>query len=239
MNVRIALCLGAWIALCAGCSDGECEPDCAGKDCGDDGCGGTCGPGCGELGTCVDGSCECEFEACGGTCCEDGQVCYGSSCCTPACDLIDCGDDGCGGDCGECPGAAGYCDADGFCQDLIAGLTRDPCEENHPICQTTAGCVLAEDEYVEGDFPGFRSFSFETQAAATVALELLFSGPFEEGAYEITRYGAGCADASGGNQRFTPGVPVVDSDAVDGSGEYLVEIYSETTAHYFLRISIE
>ena len=33
-----------------------CEPDCAGKECGDDGCGGSCG-GCGEEEQCLDGQC--------------------------------------------------------------------------------------------------------------------------------------------------------------------------------------
>jgi hypothetical protein len=35
----------------------ECIPDCEGRTCGDDGCGGTCGPGCGDSEACVDGTC--------------------------------------------------------------------------------------------------------------------------------------------------------------------------------------
>jgi hypothetical protein len=54
-----------------------CVPDCAGRDCGDDGCGGSCGP--------------CE----GGTCLE-------GTCCMPSCGERKCGDNGCGGTCGTC-----------------------------------------------------------------------------------------------------------------------------------------
>ncbi len=53
-----------WTANCGNCgtgtclSDGTCcYPDCEGKVCGDDGCGGTCAPGCGANEECVAGNC--------------------------------------------------------------------------------------------------------------------------------------------------------------------------------------
>ena len=58
-----------------------CEPDCEGKECGDDGCDGSCG--------------ECELK--GWICLSDG------TCCERACGNMACGDDGCGGSCVECP----------------------------------------------------------------------------------------------------------------------------------------
>lgn len=58
-----------------------CQPDCGGRVCGDDGCGGSCGE-------CVGGE-ECSKD--------------GSSCCLPACMGKLCGDNGCGGSCGSCP----------------------------------------------------------------------------------------------------------------------------------------
>ncbi len=69
----------------------SCQPVCANKECGDDGCGGTCGkcpsaaPTCGGAGKCV-------------------------ATCAPACANKECGDDGCGGSCGTCPSAAPVCD---------------------------------------------------------------------------------------------------------------------------------
>ncbi|MEC9072628.1 MAG: agmatine deiminase family protein [Myxococcota bacterium] len=88
------------------CDDLEdpCTPSCAGKACGDDGCGGSCGS------------------------CANGEICVANGVCepvlcTPECDGKDCGPDGCGGVCGSCGGSA-TCDANGQCVDVSA----DPCD---------------------------------------------------------------------------------------------------------------
>ena len=100
-----------------------CVPACEGpdgkKECGGDGCGGTCGA-CEATELCVDGLCEeaecvpkcgdaeCGDDGCGGSCgkCKDGHVCDEGTCsdapCTPECGDKECGSDGCGGKCGEC-----------------------------------------------------------------------------------------------------------------------------------------
>jgi hypothetical protein len=58
---------------------GSCQPQCDGKECGWDGCGGGCGY------------------------CPEGSVCFDDHCqCEPECADKECGDDGCGGSCGEC-----------------------------------------------------------------------------------------------------------------------------------------
>lgn len=60
--------------------DVPCAPDCVGRECGDDGCGGSCG-----------------------TCPGAAPACTGEGlCCLPACEGKACGDDGCDGSCGAC-----------------------------------------------------------------------------------------------------------------------------------------
>ena len=110
--------------------DIPCMPDCTDKECGADGCGGVCGVCRG--GDCVEWMCEystpppecdeddykcegekivwCELDedgvmawsdpaACpGGKSCVEGQGCV----CLPVCAGKECGDDGCGGVCGQC-----------------------------------------------------------------------------------------------------------------------------------------
>ncbi|MCB9730096.1 MAG: hypothetical protein H6746_16620 [Deltaproteobacteria bacterium] len=73
-----------------------CVPQCDGVECGDDGCGGSCG-GCEPDQACSDGLCAC----------------------VPQCDGLECGDDGCGGSCGTC-GADSFCDPSGQC--LLNGV---------------------------------------------------------------------------------------------------------------------
>ena len=98
-----------------------CAPSCAGKVCGDDGCGGVCG-------ACVD---------------PDKPSCSAGTCvaCVPACSGKTCGDDGCGGSCGACAAgqlcAAGTCaypSADQSCNGHCGGLAPAG-------CACTAGCA--------------------------------------------------------------------------------------------------
>lgn len=57
----------------------ECIPDCKNKECGSDGCGGSCEE------------------------CEEGTACERNQCiCVPNCQNKNCGSDGCGSSCGEC-----------------------------------------------------------------------------------------------------------------------------------------
>ena len=92
----------------------KCAPQCWGKSCGDDGCGGQCGGPCADGELCYGGQCcmpdcsdgyECGpgSDGCGGACgCATGAVCDpNGECCEPQCAYNDCGDnsDGCGGEC--------------------------------------------------------------------------------------------------------------------------------------------
>ena len=105
---------------------------CKTAECGDDGCGGSCGtcptslPVC-EAGICV-AACEpdCAGKACGedgcgslcGVCPAEGATCVEGICqeaCEPACGIKACGDDGCGSLCGVCGPEAPDC-VDGVCQ---------------------------------------------------------------------------------------------------------------------------
>ncbi len=92
----------------------DCQPECTDKDCGPDGCGGQCPPGCGADQVCQSGVCECTGLECGGACCASGEVCFADACCAPDCSGKECGTDGCGDSCGACPGSLS-CDADGQC----------------------------------------------------------------------------------------------------------------------------
>lgn len=84
-----------------------CTPDCSGRECGDDGCGASCGD------------------------CTDDDLCNSSGACvadcTPDCSGRECGDDGCGSSCGSCPGTQ-ICNPSGDC------MCQDGERDEHGVC---------------------------------------------------------------------------------------------------------
>jgi len=89
---------------------GRANPDfdpCAGRVCGDDGCGGSCGS------------------------CSSGEVCTDEGACVTCeadCTGRECGDDGCGGSCGTC-GADQICSS-GQCEETPDDCTGDDCSND-------------------------------------------------------------------------------------------------------------
>lgn len=76
-----------------------CVPQCGGRECGPDSCGGQCAPGCDKDDVCgTDGTCRAS---------EAG--------CTPDCSGRECGPDGCGGECSPGCAEGAVCGGDGAC----------------------------------------------------------------------------------------------------------------------------
>jgi hypothetical protein len=137
------------------CGDGVCaandDEDCA-----------TCAPDCG----CPTGQ----------TCSEQG-VCTG---CEPVCGARECGDDGCGGVCGQCSGAQtcnadGQCEASGVvCGDGSCGAGEDctNCSLDCPSC--VAGYAWIFDDQVT---TGFSTDLTADPWQAPIAVEAVEGGP--------------------------------------------------------------
>jgi hypothetical protein len=172
----------AWNA-CEGCTTGQCVPECSGKECGSDGCGGSCGKCFGDdvcdTGQCVSGS-SCNA-TCGSSGCECGQVCgkscgscpQGYSCvdgchcdCFSQCAGKECGGDGCGGSCGSCSGGK-TCQSDrcvsestgGTWTDSLSGLTWQNPDSGNELRWTTAKeyCAdLAQGGHTNWRMPDIR-----------------------------------------------------------------------------------
>ncbi len=116
----------------------EPVPPCLGRECGDDGHGGSCGE-CPPDERCSRGRCsprcepscaglECGWDGCGGSCgeCAAAERCDGGRCvpvCVPECAGRQCGGDRCGGSCGVCR-AAERCEQ-GRCEPLCVPECAD------------------------------------------------------------------------------------------------------------------
>lgn len=146
---------GAAICSCDtgfGSADGGacvCQPQCSGRQCGPDQCGGSCG-GCMAGLTCDGaGQCvcvpqctgkQCGPDGCNGTCgtCTATQACSaaGQCVCVPQCSGKVCGPDGCGGSCGTC-GSGTLCNAAGQCQPCTPQCSGRVCGSDS--CTGTCG----------------------------------------------------------------------------------------------------
>ncbi len=157
LQAGISKCNGPYQACL---NDAGCVPDCSGKDCGDDGCAGSCGD-CPAGLTCKDdfscGPCDpscggkqCGDDGCGGSCgsCGGGDACIEFQCvsCTPQCDGKQCGDDGCGGSCGTC-GFNAQCQ-EGQCVTCTPNCGGKECGDNG--CGGLCGSCPADYECQEG-----------------------------------------------------------------------------------------
>ena len=99
---------------------GACQPQCTGKECGGDGCGGSCGE-------CADAKAVCSFGKCVLPCAPKPL----------ACETAQCGDDGCGGSCGTCK--EGSSCKDGMC--VVTNPAPDPTScVGHCGSSAPAGC---------------------------------------------------------------------------------------------------
>jgi hypothetical protein len=129
-----------------------CIPNCVGRSCGPDDCGGSCGSCngndvCSGQGQCVCtpdcGGKACGPDGCGGSCgsCQGSETCTGQGqcACTPDCAGKACGDDGCGGGCGACPGSE-TCNSHGQCAcgNVVCGTT---CCGSDEICAANGRCA--------------------------------------------------------------------------------------------------
>ena len=108
------ICVDEAINMCDATCEGGCEPSCFNKECGPDGCEGSCG------------SCP------AGSTCNAGSIC--EQICEPDCDTEECGSDGCGGSCGLCGvGEAcksGTCVPSLTCNEMLACLWSCPQDDD-------------------------------------------------------------------------------------------------------------
>lgn len=126
------------------------------------------------------------------------------------------------------------------------GLTRDRCDGTYPICSTTAGCVMGENRYLEGSFPGSRELIVPAPAESIVTVRLFF---VTQGAHGLdTRIlisEPGCIDtyewASEGQDIFIEAGSdrVLEvSREVYLDGDHLVEVASDSVADYAITVEV-
>ena len=140
-----------------------CIPDCQDKECGTDGCGGSCGLcppewSCNAEQVCINciPNCiglTCGNDGCGGVCgtCPDEWFCVDPGICMeclPNCEGKTCGGDGCGGSCGDC-GFGKVCNGT-ECVDCVPDCSGKECGDDGCFgsCGNCAADAICTDEGV-------------------------------------------------------------------------------------------
>ena len=121
------------------------------------------------------------------------------------------------------------------------------CVDEVPVCNTTAGCKMVEEEtYLEGSFPGQRFFIVPTEGEAVIRVKLLWRTQLGPGAdTEIIWFEPACVDdynfESQGADVFrdsnSQGI-FVKEQRVFRAGDHLVQIRSDAVADYLLRTEV-
>ena len=208
---------------CFSSDEGECKNLCDWKQCGNDGCGGSCGT-CGDGFTCYLGECaedsevpdpdnpctaectgkECGDDGCGSNCgvCTGEDTCVDGTCssCAPLCEGKQCGDDGCGGSCGTCLDDQGapneaYCQADFTCWQCQPLCANKECGADG--CGATCGECAAGETCQGGTCVDQKSLAPCPAGEACIEISDAYLGCHENG-YIPGDNVTGCHDLTGG-----------------------------------------
>ena len=180
--------------------EAACLVDCEAKECGDDGCGGSCG-NCPLYHSCSSGRCictpqcsgkSCGPDSCGASCgtCPPGWQCEGGQCsCKPQCAGKACGPAGCGQSCGICPGNQDCQEGQCVCSPRCSGRScgSDGCGGSCGFCSSNqtcsdGRCITVHDPCsYEGLSCSGRSYSYsDVEKAQRAVFELRKAGSFSE-----------------------------------------------------------
>jgi hypothetical protein len=121
------------------------------------------------------------------------------------------------------------------------------CDDEFPICSDSAGCKMVEEEnYLEGRFPGRRTFIVPTEGEAVIRVKIFWRERLGPGAdTEIVWFEPACVDSynyeSQGADIFADsnaqGI-FVKEQRVFRAGDHMVKVSSDATAEYLLRTEV-
>jgi len=129
---------------------------------------------------------------------------------------------------------------------FIAGRALDRCNQVWPVCDTVAGCLIGEESYLEGRFPGEGRLVVQVPEPSTVRMHVYVENQGAAGAETVvTWYEERCrsrirASSSGKNffaEAEQVGEYIRDAD-LSGVGDHLVEFQSDAQADYVVKVEI-
>ncbi len=139
--------------------------------------------------------------------------------------------------------ATGCGDARG---DFVQGRAPDVCDEAWPVCGEVVGCVLGNQSYREGRFPGETRFAVRLEEPSLVRVSFFLEEVGAAGEETvITLFEDGCRarvrEAISGRtflgEAERNGV-VFREATLTGKGDHLIELQSDAQARYLVKVDV-
>ena len=130
--------------------------------------------------------------------------------------------------------------------DFVQGRAPDTCDEAWPVCGEVAGCVLGNQSYREGRFPGETRFAVRLEEPSLVRVSFFLEEVGAAGEETVvTLFEDGCRarvrEAISGRtfvgEAERNGV-VFREATLTGKGDHLIELHSDAQARFLVKVDI-
>jgi hypothetical protein len=129
---------------------------------------------------------------------------------------------------------------------FATGRDESICDGTVPVCASAGGCVLDEDHFLKGEFPGLRRFIVRTTREAEISITVFFEEARAPGAdTNIYIYESGCVERfayeTAGRDIFREAGPDMEftwSARVYQEGDHLVEVNSDALTAYLMKVDV-
>lgn len=134
-------------------------------------------------------------------------------------------------------------------EDVFVGQRLEQrCNSSIPACDTRAFCVLTNDDYYSGQFPGgLRMLVRSETEDARLVVRILFTEMLFPGTeLQVTAHSTGCNTFDEVHERDVNLFELAGGDRtleyhleLTGRGDHLVEVFSDMSASYLMTLTVE
>jgi hypothetical protein len=131
-------------------------------------------------------------------------------------------------------------------EQFIAGRVDDRCDGQWPVCDQIAGCLIGEQSYVEGKFPGANRVAIQLFEPSTVRVSFFLENAgaageetvinfFEDRCRSRIRESVSGKAFIGENEQV--GYVAREAD-LSGIGDHLISFESDAKASYLFKVDV-
>ncbi len=130
--------------------------------------------------------------------------------------------------------------------DFVAARVLDRCNQSLPVCNSLANCLLGEESYISGRFPGEGKVIIQTASPSTVTVSFLFQDITAAG--DITSIVFNETGCKSNTRIEVAGQTVTQESTLTGvfkrsadlqeAGDHLIDFQSGTEATYTMKVDV-